>query len=675
MRFALKHAALAAACMAAFPAHATNGYFLTGSGFRAQGMGGVGIAYGRDSLSTAANPANAVNTGMRGDLGMGVFNPERHATVGYPAGGTTLFGRTAGLGGDTESDAKYFLVPEMGFSMPLSESLYVALAVVGNGGMNTTYPVNFYSYRSSSTAFTPPQDSKLGIDMNQLLVPISLAYRVNENHSVGASLVLAATRFRAYGLGAFKYFDGQVMDADDITADPEHLTNNGYDYSYGAGFKLGWLGEFMDDKLTVGLAYASRTYMTKFDKYRGLFAEQGDFDIPENYGIGIAIKPMKNLVIAADVTRINYNKVAAIGNRGPGIAPATSTVNTVNGPSINIDDPFGLPSVTDSSRETGNDAGMGFGWRNMTVYKLGIQYGVNNRLLLRAGYNYGKSPIPNDQLTFNLLAPATVEHHYSVGFTYRANDNLELTGTYIYVPSNSQSGCRQSILNCVEFNMQQNIFALSLGWVLDRSPAAQEEYGDRDWAGINFDGWYAGFGFGQSRYQDVESSIDSKLVTAGKTSTTTANTRTEGWKVYTGFQFNKYLGVEGGYANLNDMTASSNITAPAPAPQRMITKIDANAWTLAAVGSYPLTDKFSVIAKLGAAYVLTDKTTQLSGAGVTTAAQKLSVRTGDDSYQPYYGVGVSYALLNNFKLRAEWERFDLDNYNIDLMTAGFTIAF
>jgi hypothetical protein len=40
-------------------------------------MGGVGIAYGRDSLSTAANPANAVNTGMRGDMGFAVFNPER----------------------------------------------------------------------------------------------------------------------------------------------------------------------------------------------------------------------------------------------------------------------------------------------------------------------------------------------------------------------------------------------------------------------------------------------------------------------------------------------------------------------------------------------------------------------------------------------------------------------
>ena len=90
MRFALKHATLVAACMAAFPAQATNGYFLPGSGFRSQGMGGVGIAYGRDSLS-AANPANVVKTGMRGDLGFGVFNPERSAAVGSDAGQASPF--------------------------------------------------------------------------------------------------------------------------------------------------------------------------------------------------------------------------------------------------------------------------------------------------------------------------------------------------------------------------------------------------------------------------------------------------------------------------------------------------------------------------------------------------------------------------------------------------------
>ncbi len=618
MRFTLKHAVLTAACMAAFPVHATNGYFLPGFGIRSQGMGGVGIAYGRDSLSTAANPANAVNIGMRGDMGFAVFNPERHAAVGADAGGASPFG----FYGDVESDAKYFIMPEMGFSMPLDDKLHVALAVVGNGGMNTTYPENFFSFGGPPD--TPARDAKLGVDLMQVLVPITLAYKVNDNHAIGASLVLAETRFRAYGLQAFQLFDTLFT----ITSDPNNLTNKGFDYSYGAGVKLGWQGEFMDDTVTLGLTYASRTWMTKFDKYRGLFAEQGDFDIPENYGIGIAIKPAKNLVIAADVMRINYSDIASIGN--PGMSGPLGT--------------NGVPSIANSTKELGNDDGMGFGWSDQTVYKLGVQYGVNNRLQLRAGYNYGKSPIPDDQVTFNLLAPGTVERHYSLGFTYKANDNLEVTGTYMYAAPNSQSACKQNIVNCASFNMHQNVFGLTFGWVLDPGPVALEEYGDSDWAGINFDGWYAGLGIGQSKYGDIDEA--------------SANTRTEGWKVYGGYQFNKYLGVEGGYANLNDMTARTGA---------VVTNVAADAWTLGAVVSYPVTGKLSVMGKLGAAYMLADVKMKNGTA--------LTVRSGDDSYEPNYGVGISYALLDNLNLRVEWERFDRKEYDIDLVTAGMALEF
>lgn len=652
MRFILKNVALVAACLAAFPAHATNGYFLPGFGTRSQGMGGVGIAYGRDSLSTAANPANAVNTGMRGDLGFAVFNPERHAAVGADAGGTSSFG----FNGNVESDAKYFLMPEMGFSMPLDDRLHVALAVVGNGGMNTTYRENFFSYGGTSPA-TPTRDTTLGVDMMQLLIPITAAYKINENHSVGASLVLAETRFRAYGLQAFQYFDQSLGMT--ITSDPSHLTNNGFDYSYGAGVKVGWLGEFMDDKLTLGLTYASRTYMTKFDKYRGLFAEQGDFDIPENYGIGIAIKPVKNLVIAADVLRINYSDVASVGNQGMTTKQLLDFLGVT-----------GVPSILDPTKELGNDKGMGFGWKDMTVYKLGVQYGVNNRLQVRAGYNYGKSPISDNQVTFNTLAPATVEKHYTVGFTYKANENLEVTGTYLYAAPHNQSACSQNFLNCVQIGMHQNMFAMSLGWVLDPGPHTAEEYGDSDWAGINFDGWYAGLGVGQSHYRDLASSINSAVASVGGTSRTSVSPLSEGWKVYGGYQFNKYLALEGGYTNLNDAHANTTITAPSAGTIR--TNVATDAWSLAAVGTYPITDKFSLMGKVGAAYVLTEITAKATGSGSGTTA---GVAVGDDSYRPVYGLGVSYALLDNLNLRAEYERFDLKDINIDLITAGVAVKF
>lgn len=630
MYFSLRHVALAAACMAAMPAYATNGYFLPGFGIRSQGMGGVGIAYGRDSLSAAANPANAVNTGMRGDMGFAVFNPERHARVYDPDGAAN--GSFGFFNADLESDSKYFIVPEMGFTMPLNDSVHVGMAVVGNGGMNTNYPGNIFPGFGVPPT---PSDLNFGVDMMQLLVPLTAAYKVNENHALGASLVLAETRFRAYGFDTFKAFP--------ILSDPNFLTGNGFDYSYGAGVKVGWLGEFLDDKLTVGLTYASRTWMTKLDKYKSLFAEQGDFDIPENYGVGIAVKPAKNVVVAADVLRINYSDIASVGNPGPGADP--DGLGPLTGiPAMDAAAIYGGCPSAANPYCLGRDLGMGFGWSDVTVYKLGFQYGVNNRLLLRAGYNYSKTPISDTQLAFNTAAPATVERHYSVGFTYKANENLEVTGTYMYVASNTQTGCGQNIIDCAEIGMHQNLFGLTMGWVLDPSQAAMEEYGEREWAGINFDGWYGGLGIGQSNYRDVnETSVDA---------------RSEAWKVYGGYQFNKYLALEGGYVNLNDMTARTG---------GVRAEVDTDAWTLGALITYPLTEKFSVTAKAGAAYMLADKDTK-TGAAPT-------VRSGDDDYEPNYGVGVSYALLDNLALRADWERFDRSDMNIDLISAGVALKF
>lgn len=668
--------AIAVAAMVQSPAYATNGMLMTGYGFRSQAMGGVGIAYGRDSLSVGSNPANAVNTGMRGDMGVGIFNAERHAMVGCGSAPTTSGCTSPGpeaspfrFYGNVESDNKYFIMPEMGFTMPINEQLHVGMAFLPNGGGNTTYRENFFSYQATSGALAYPNRAKtLGVDMMQLIAPITVAYKLNEHHAVGVSLNLAETRFRAYGLQAFPQFGTTVLSGN-LLSDSDHLTDNGFDYSYGAGLRLGWLGSFMDDRVSVGLTYASKTYMTKFDKYRGLFAGQGSFDIPENYGIGIAVKPAKNLTIAADVVRINYAKVPAIGNRGPGTGVGTA----------------GIPSASDTATLLGLDNGMGFGWTNQTVYKLGVNYGLNERWQLRAGYNYGKSPIPDDQLTFNTLAPATTEKHYSVGFTYKANDNLEVTGTYVYAAPHSQRAINQNILGAVGLDMHQNLFALSLGWVLDPGVT---DYGDTPSAPISFGsgdhGWYAGLGIGQSKAANWDQAdFNAQLASTGKAlNGGSVDQRSMGVQAYAGYQFNKYFALEGGFADFNDVKAIVNYTnLPAPRGTSYF-KAENDAWLLGAVGTLPLTDKVSLFAKLGASNWSSKQ--QVTSTNLNSNPQLItnpgfpqghSMTRGTD---PYYGLGASYALLDNLVLRAEWERFKFDAPHIDhidLMTAGIQIKF
>lgn len=667
--------ALAAAlALAQTPACATNGYFMPGYGFRAMGMGGVGIAYGVDSLSIVANPANIVNTGMRADMGMSVFKAHRYAAVGDSAAtfdncvNSKVLNCNPGFFFDSRSvsNREFFLMPEMGMTMNLTDRLHAGIAFVPNGGGSTVYPENLFNFKFGGMVDTPGAGATLGGELMQLLVPVTVGYKVNEHHSVGVALDLAVQRFRMYGLEAFASFSKKYNVP--ISADFDHMTGQGYDYSYGAGVKVGYLGNFFDDRFSAGLSYTSRTYMTKFDKYRGLLAEQGDLDIPANYGIGFAYKPKKNLVFAVDVNRIEWSSIAALGNRGPGTSdlskpyPGGGKTNAINGIQA-------AGSGQTSPYSTGNDQGMGFGWKDQTIYKFGVNWGVNQRLQLRAGYNYGKSPIPDDQLTFNTLLPVTSDKHYSVGFTYKATDELEITGTYMLAPNASQqsSNLRQNVVGAADIGMKQQMIALSLGWVLD---PGETNYGDGPMDPISFSGWYFGFGIGQDYGRDWDSSrFASSLASQGYAATQAGSDDSDlGVKVFGGYQFTKYLGLEGGYAQFNNYTAHGPVTT-APVVSAYQTEKN-NTWTLAAVGTLPVTRDFSVFGKVGA-----NNWKRATNTLVTTATTLGRTSSIDRGVDPFYGVGVSYALLESVILRGEYERYDFGGPKIDFLSAGMAIKF
>ncbi len=450
-------AAAALACVS-LSAHATNGYFLPGFGVQSMSMGGTGIASGTDSLSAGANPANLSWVGMRGDLDLILFNPNRYARVHTDQPNVPWsFFSTPG-GGYEKSDDSLFEFPNLGFSMPLTDRLSVGLAFLANGGMNTTYRYNFYTTGTGNNPPVPAQGT-IGVDLMQLLIPLSVSFKPVENQSVGFSLIPAIQRFRARGLQAFGNFG--------ISSDPNHMTNQGAQLSYGWGARIGWIGHFVDNKVDLGATYSTKIYMSKLGGYKGLFANGGSFDIPANYGIGLALHPNKQWTLAFDITRIMYADVPAVGNPGPGLYPAGNF--TFNGvPSIAYANSTGYGCASGNNPYClGGSQGMGFGWKNQTVYKFGLAYQLNQQWTLKAGYNYGHSPIPNDQLAFNTLAPATVERHYSAGFTYKSpNSPLEISGFYMRAPSKEQTSCGLEIVGCVGIKMDQNYLGVSLGWDL-----------------------------------------------------------------------------------------------------------------------------------------------------------------------------------------------------------------
>ncbi|MCL6554878.1 MAG: outer membrane protein transport protein [Burkholderiales bacterium] len=386
------------------PAFATNGYFSHGYGIKSKGMAGVGIAYGQDALAAATNPANMVLVGSRWDVGLDYFRPQRESTI-------------TGAGTFDGNDTENFFIPEFGYNQMISNNMSLGVSVYGNGGMNTDYG-NLNS-RTFGLIFGT---GNLGVDLMQLFIAPTWAMKINDRNAIGVSLKLAYQRFKAYGL---QNFDNGMM-----SSSPGNVTNNGYDSSWGYGIGLGWTGQ-LTPTFSVGVTYQSRTWMQKFDKYKGLFAEQGDFDIPENYGIGFAWQATPQLTIAADVQRINYGDIKSIANRGSNTA------------------------------QLGTDNGPGFGWENITAYKLGVSYDLNKQWTLRAGYSWNDVPYAGTETFFNILAPGVIKEHATLGATWRMPNGGELSFAYMHAFKNTVNGTGPS--TGINNTMYEDSFGVAYG--------------------------------------------------------------------------------------------------------------------------------------------------------------------------------------------------------------------
>lgn len=374
-------------------AFATNGYFSHGYGMKAKGMGGASVAMTDNAFAGANNPAVAAWAGNRAELGVDVFMPKRSME---------RVGSTAGADASVTSDSSSFLVPEFGYNRAISDKLGVGLTIYGNGGMNTDYAggqTNCTNFGGSATSNPLCGSGRLGIDLMQLIVAPTIAYKLSDTQSIGISPLLVQQIFKADGLEMFT----------SMSSATGSLTGNGYDSSNGFGVRLGYLGK-VSDQVSIGASYSPKISMSKLSKYAGLFAEGGGFDIPENYTVGASFKAAPDVTVAVDYEHIGYGSVASIANS------------------------------SSSAGSLGAANGKGFGWTDVNAWKIGVQWQATQALTMRAGVNIGNNPVKSSDVTFNILAPGVVTTHYTVGGTYALSKESEVTVSYMYAPSNSVSG-------------------------------------------------------------------------------------------------------------------------------------------------------------------------------------------------------------------------------------------
>jgi OOP family OmpA-OmpF porin len=161
-------------------------------------------------------------------------------------------------------------------------------------------------------------------------------------------------------------------------------------------------------------------------------------------------------------------------------------------------------------------------------------------------------------------------------------------------------------------------------------------------------GAYVGGALGQAKLKE--------WCTVGPADVLTACEDTDtAWKLFGGYRFNRYVGIEASYINWGETSGTVN-AINVTAEQTSI--------GIAAVGSFDFTPQFGVFGKAGFA-----RTEQEIRRATATSSSTIKL----DETEFHYGLGARFSFTRNWVARAEWER--TDELEADLISIGVEYRF
>lgn len=369
------------------PAFATNGFNLIGFGAESTLMAGADVAVARDTSALNTNPA-------------GLTQIKGQALDGF---GTLL--RTFDLahkdsfGNDVGASNRYTFLGGGGYAKLLQSTSCVAgvgmFAQGGAGGVFENVQTAFGNRDELSSLF--------GIAK---VIP-GIGCQVTDALSLGASVSIV------YASIDQKFFP----ETSSATA-----PFAGYDlkgaYALKAGFKLG-VQYRVSPAFTLGLAYTGKTKMPLtggllvanysdmgLGKVRYENVSVTGFALPQELALGVAFKPSSKLLMSFKLNWINWSN-----------AINTVTVRASNPDNGAAPAEYQLISAAD--------------WNDQWVIASALAYDWDARTTLYAGHNYGKNPIPAQNVS-PLLA-GILEHHLTLGFARQVTPQWKLTAGLEYM--------------------------------------------------------------------------------------------------------------------------------------------------------------------------------------------------------------------------------------------------
>ncbi len=356
--------------------YATNGMNMIAYDAISGGMAGADAAVESGLTALAANPANLTSVDTQElAVDLSLLMPVLHFE------NTTMMGANS-----VDGKKQIFPLPFLGYARHLRDTdWYLGVGLFAQGGMGVDFKDVQSGFGTEDSIYSNVAYGKIAP---------AVAYKISDRWSLGASFQLGystlsydffpATSF--YDAGSGMMFPGQKL---------ENATSFGYSGRIGLNWKFSDQGAF-------GFSYTSRSKLDYQDadltmnfsamglgkvKYD---AEVDGFEWPDMMDIGVSYYLLDNkLLLAADATWYNWKdsmKTITVSGNNPDNAYAPSNVE--------------IPFV--------------FDWDAQWEFSFGCAYKLTEIDTLRTGYNYGKNPVP-DQNMYPLF-PAIVEHHLAAGY-------------------------------------------------------------------------------------------------------------------------------------------------------------------------------------------------------------------------------------------------------------------
>lgn len=243
-------------------------------------------------------------------------------------------------------------------------------------------------------------------ELQVMKIAPSVSYMVTPEISIGASVHV---NYSTLEIGKNSNFFG-----------PWGTKDKDSDWSMGIQLGAAWK---ISDCVTLGATYTTAQKSTFDDVMVGLGGyEDFSLEAPQQAGVGISWIGLEDrLTLFGDVKWINWSDA---------------------------------------------DGYSDFAWNDQWVFAVGAQYElIEDKLVVRAGYNYGKSPVesaePMQDMGGLIGFPAIVEHHVSLGLGYQINEHFTANLSWVHAFENT---VKSDSISGLESTMYQDAIDVGLTW-------------------------------------------------------------------------------------------------------------------------------------------------------------------------------------------------------------------